>query len=84
MSSASLVSDLEDQPAALPGTARSNDRAERTGDPPLAPDHLADIVLGDVQPEHDRVVVLLLLDADGVRLVNEAARQVGQELSQGS
>jgi hypothetical protein len=80
----SSVSDLVNQPAPLPRAARPDDRAKRPRDPPLAADHLADIVLGHVQAEHERVVTLLLLDANRLRVVDEALRQVGQQLSPGS
>ena len=36
--------------------AGAHDRPQRARDPPLAADHLADVVVGDVKPQHDRVV----------------------------
>lgn len=80
----SSVSDLEDQPAALPRSTGPHDRAERPSDPPLASDHLADVLLRDVQAEHDGVVPQLLLDADGVGVVHQPLSQVCEELSQDS
>ena len=50
--------------------------------PPLPPDHLADVVGRDVEPEDDRVVTLLRLDAHGVRLVDEPPRDPLEELGQ--
>lgn len=80
----SSVSDLEDQPAPLPGSTGPHDRAERPRDPALASDHLADVLLRDVQAEHDGVVPQLLLDADGVGVVDQPLGQVCEELSQDS
>src|SRR5262249_26795204 len=66
-----------------PGAARrggAHDGTERARDPALAADHLADVVLRDMQLD-DRVAVALdLLDAHRVRLVDEAARQVLDDL----
>jgi hypothetical protein len=50
----------------------------------LASDDLPNLVFGDVQAKHYAVVSLLLLDANGVRIVDEPAREVGEELRQGS
>ena len=80
----SSVSDLEDQPAPLPGAAGAHDRAERASNPTLAADHLADVVLGDMQPEHHGVITHLLLDPDRAGVVDETLCKVGQELSQDS
>jgi hypothetical protein len=76
------VSDLENQPAPLPRASGPDDRPERPRDPSLASDHLADIVLGDVQPQDDGVVALLLLDSDRIRVVHELSREVREELRQ--
>src|SRR5205814_7325318 len=43
-------------------------------------DHLAQVVLGDVQPQDDGVLLLDTLDAHRVGLVDELARQVLEQL----
>ena len=58
------------------GASGADERAQRAGDPALAADHLADVVRRDVQPEHDGVVLLDLLDAHGVGLVDESPHEV--------
>ena len=75
-----LLHDLEQRPAPVPHRARADDRAQRTRDPTLAADHLADVVLGDVEDEHEGVVALLRLDPHGGRVVDELAREVRQQL----
>jgi hypothetical protein len=76
------VSDLEDQPAPLAGAARAHDRAECPSDAALAADHLADVVLRDVQAEDDGIFTLLLLHADGIGIVYELPSQVREQVSQ--
>jgi hypothetical protein len=78
------VSDLEDQPAPLAGAAGADDRAERPSDAALAADHLAHVVLRDVQAEDDGIFALLLLHADGVGIVYELPSQVREQVSQDS
>ena len=78
------VSDLEDQPAPLAGAAGAHDRAERASYAALTADHLADVVLGDVQAEDDGIFALLLLYADGIRIVHELPGQVREKVSQDS
>ncbi len=51
--------------------------------PALLADHLADVVGRDVEVEDDRVLALLRLDAHGVRLVDEPAREPLEELGHG-
>lgn len=80
----SSVSDLEDHPAPLAGSAGPHDGTESARDPSLAADHLADVLLRNVQAKYDGVVSLLFLDADGVGVVDQPLGQVRQELSQGS
>jgi hypothetical protein len=71
------VDDLELHPAARVNAARSDDRAQRTHEPPLTADHLADVSFGYVEPEKERAVLLFdLLDAHGVGLVYEPAREL--------
>ena len=61
--------------------ARAHDRAQGARDASLPADHLADVVLGDVQPEDERAVLALdLLDAHGVRLVDEPPRELREQL----
>ena len=64
----------------LPRGAGAHDRPQRPRDPALPADHLPAIGLGDVEPEHEDIVVLDLLDPDRVRLVNEPPRQVLEQL----
>src|SRR5665647_3432847 len=76
-----LADDLELEPAPRVRPARADDGPQRTGDPSLPPDHLADVVLGDVEPEEERpVVVLDLLDPHRVRLVHEPTRERLEQL----
>ena len=63
-------------------TARAHDRPKRTGDATLAPDHLADVGLGDAELEHRRAVALRARDRHLVGVVDEALGQVGDELLQ--
>ena len=51
------VDDLELEPASRLDAAGADDRAQRARESALAADHLADVVLGDVQPEDERAVV---------------------------
>jgi hypothetical protein len=74
------VNDLEQDAAALTASGRPHDRTQRARDPALAPDHLADVVRRNVQPQHERVRFVDLLDANGVRLVDELSRQVLDQL----
>src|SRR5437764_10428283 len=76
------VDDLDKDAVARPRRARTDDRAQGAGDPALAADHLADIVLGDVQLQYVRAVALDLLDVDRVRVVDEPPRELGQQFSQ--
>lgn len=78
----SSVSDLQDQTTALPGPAGAHDRTERSGNPALASDDLPDIVLRHMEAKDGRVLALLLLDANGIGVVDEPAGQIGQQLSQ--
>src|SRR5512144_1523928 len=69
------VGNLEHVPLLGPSTAGADDAPERTCNPPLLADHLADVVGGDVEAEHDLVLALLGLDAHSVGLVDKPARE---------
>jgi hypothetical protein len=77
-----LVDDLDKDAVARARGAGANDSAQRARDSPLAADHLADVVLGDVQLQDERAVALDLVDADGVGIVDEPPRQLGEQFSQ--
>ena len=64
----------------LSSRSRAHDLAQRSRDPPLPSDHLADVVLGDVQPKHDDVVPLLALDPNGFGVVDKSPGERLQEL----
>jgi hypothetical protein len=74
----SSVSDLEHEPPPLAGAAGANHGAQGPRDAALAADHLADVVLGDMEPEDGLVLPLLLLDPDRVGIVDELPGQVLQ------
>ncbi len=82
MISWSSVSDLENDPAPLPGAAGPNDRTQRACESSLAADHFADVVFCDVEAQDDGVLSLFLLDPDGVWIVDQLARQVRDQISQ--
>src|SRR5262245_62708025 len=77
-----LVDDLELDALVLVRSARAHDRPQRACDAPLAPDHLADVCLGDAQLEHGRAVALDPGDFDLVGVVDEALGQVGDQVFQ--
>ena len=65
------------------GAARPHDRAQRLDGATLPADHLAAVLLGNEQLEHDRVVVLVeTLDLDLVGIVDERARQELEQVLQ--
>src|SRR5262249_25360134 len=70
-----LIHDLELHAPPLAGAAGAHDRAQRAGDASLPPDHLPEVVLGDVQAQDDGVVLLDPLDALLVGLVAGPARK---------
>jgi hypothetical protein len=72
----SSVSDLEHEAPSLASAAGADDRAKRPRDPALAADHLADVVLRDMEPEDERILALHLLDPNGVRVVHELSSEV--------
>src|SRR5919106_4555781 len=75
-----LVNDLEDGALVPASAARADERAERASDSTLAADHLADVVGGDVQLEHDRTLTLAPDYAHRARLVHEAPGQVLEQV----
>jgi hypothetical protein len=78
----SSVSDLENQPPLLASAAGSYDSPQRTRQPALPTDHLADVVLGDVEVEDDDVVPFLLFDPHGIGLVDQPPGEILEQLSQ--
>ena len=75
-----LVCDLEQEAPVAPGACRADDGAQRSRDTSLPADHLADVVGRDAQPEDDDVALVDALDPHGVGLVDEPARDPGEEL----
>src|SRR5438132_3137537 len=75
-----LISDLEQQARVRPRRRGADERAQGACQSPLASDHLADVVLGDVEPEDDGVLPLDPLDPNLVRLVHELARDPLEQL----
>src|SRR5207248_3783154 len=74
------VDDLETDAALLSGGARAHDCTQSARDPSLPADHLAAIGLRDEETEHELVVLVELLDPDGVGLVHELAREIFEQL----
>src|SRR5688500_9206986 len=72
--------DLELDRAALAGRGHLEQGPERLGDAAVAPDHLAHVVLGDVQLDDGALFVLDLGHLDGVGIVDERLRDVLDEL----
>jgi len=64
----------------LPSRRCAHELAQRPRDPPLPSDHLADVVLRHIQPEHHDVVPLLALDANRAGVVHEPPRERLEEL----
>ena len=64
----------------LSHAARTNDRSQRTRDASLLADHLAEIVLCDMQSKHDGVGLVDSLDAHSVGIVDQLLRQVLEKL----
>jgi len=62
--------------------AGPDDRAQGAGDPSLAADHLADVVLRHVQLQHNSAFALDLVDPNRLRVVDESTGELGQQLSQ--
>jgi hypothetical protein len=76
-----LLDDLDRDAAVLARGARAYDRPQRTRDPAAATDHLADVVGGDMEQERQLALPFLRLDANGVWIVDQPARELLQELS---
>src|SRR6185312_1006813 len=77
------VDDVDEHAAVLLHRRRLHDQPQRVGGATAAADHLAVVVVGDRQLEHERAVVLLeLLDGHLVRLVDELAGEVFEQLFQ--
>ena len=64
----------------LTHAAGTDDRAQRARDPSLLADHLAEIVLRDMETKHDGVGLVDALDAHCVGLVDKLPRQVLEQL----
>ena len=75
------LDDLEHDAPVRARAAGSDDRAERPGDPALAADHLADVIRRDPQLKHGRAFLSYFLDRNRIRIVDELAREVLEELS---
>ena len=68
--------------AARLGRRGGEDGAQRLRGAPLLADHLAEVLLGDLQLEHQGVRLGDLFDLDLLGTVDETARQVVDELAQ--
>ncbi len=77
-----LLENLEDDAAAALRGGGREDRAQGLGGAALLADHLAEILLGDLELEDEGVGLLDLLDLDLLGVVDEAARQVVDEILQ--
>jgi len=64
----------------LTRAARTDDRAQSAGDASLLADHLAEIVLRDMETKHDGVGLVDALDAHRVGLVDKLPREVLEKL----
>src|SRR5262245_21446954 len=65
------ICDLEQDAAIGPGRGRARDGTQRARDSPASPDHLPQILGGDVQAQHECAVLLELLDANRVAVGDE-------------
>src|SRR5579862_4237392 len=75
------VGDLDEHASAITRSARAHECAQRARDASLTADHLADVIRGDVQDEDERAVTLLLFHANRLRVVDELAREIREQLS---
>src|SRR2546421_8112429 len=80
----SLVDNLEQDALAALRTARADECPQGSRDAALAADHLADIVLGHAQLEHDGVVTLGPAHLDLVRMRDELPGDVLEQLFHGA
>jgi hypothetical protein len=76
----SSVGDLEHETPVTSSARGADERAQSACDAALTADHLADVLRGDVKAEDHDVALVDALDADGGRIVDEPARNPGQEL----
>src|SRR5215204_1692037 len=75
------IDDVDEHPVAIPDRGGLDYRPERGDGTPAAADHLAGVVIGHVQLQHDRAVVLLeRLHAHLVRTVDERPGEILEEL----
>jgi hypothetical protein len=75
-----LVDDFYKDPLPVFRPIRLHDRPQRLRGPALTADHLAALLVGDAELQHDGLVVLFVLaDLDLVRLVDQGP---GKELEQ--
>ena len=65
----------------LTHAAGTDDRSQRARDPSLLADHLAEIVLRNMETKHDRIGLVDALDSNCVGLVDKLPRQVLEQLS---
>src|SRR5581483_90693 len=77
------LDDLEQDPPVLLRAARADDGAQRPRDAAAAPDHAPEVVRGDPEAQDEVAVLPFLVDADLVRLLDEPARQVLDQLGGG-
>src|SRR6266511_2371877 len=79
--SRSLVADdLQLDMAAVPSAHHPQEAADRVRDPSVSTDDPAHVVLVNGKHERDLVVVLLDVDADGIRVLDEGLRDVVEEI----
>src|ERR687896_1494585 len=78
--SAFVGDDLQLHVAAVPRGHHAQQAADGVRDPPVAPDHPPHVALIDAERQRYLVVLLLDLDPDRVRVVDEGSRQVLEEL----
>jgi hypothetical protein len=75
-----LANDLQKSALVRAGAAGPDECAKRAGDAPLTADDLADILGRDAELEDDNAVPFDPIDADLVGVIDEALRQVLDEL----
>src|SRR4051794_17472610 len=80
MTNSALLNDLEQDAAVTVRAACPHERAHRPRDASAPADHAAEILGRDLELDHVRVVLVELLDLHLVRLLDEIAREVLDEL----